>query len=1187
MRPTDRARLTSALRDHVARIATDLRGKLRAEGRVRAKQLHSDEQVGEDFDVWTDLLSRRAAVLWVLKSVYVRVLEDKGLLSPGRILDPEAQQLFERLAPNLGESAFLRWVYRDLASHRGGLPELFAPQPAEIATPADEHSRALLAFWRHRDPDSGACWSFAAERFEGELMGDLYQELDPVVKDRFALCQTPDFVRAFILDRTLTPAMETFGADTVRLLDPACGSGHFLIDGLKRLVAATGEKHPEWDKEKLVRHCMNRVVGIDLNDYACALARARLVMTAAELAGVSSLAKASEFHPHVYWADGLEQVERGQDTRGQQLSLLGLASVEEPRAILTRPEVRAALKKVLEQKFHAVVANPPYILERDEARKAYHREKVGKTRRYVSASGKYSLGSPFTERCFHLAVHEGFVGLITGNNFMKRESGKPLIEDVLSKLDMTLIADTAHADIPFHATPTVLMFGRNRPPTTGVVRVVMGKRGETGAVHEPSNGRVWTSVLEGWQTVGFENEFVSVANVPFSTLAKHPWSLGGGAASDLKARIEATAPIHLGDIALSIGYTTICGEDQVFLGDAEVHRRRRVDHLAVPLVVGDIVRDFRLAAGEQVLFPYESLVGLALTPDNDDVRRAFWPYRTVLRNRLIFGQRPEQKGIFWYEHLYRDVPKLRTPLSIAFAFISTHNHFVLVRGGRVFKQTAPVIKLSVGTTEENHLSLLGCLNSSVACFWMKQVFHCKHQNFGFQPEEWMMRYEYDATKLKLMPIPPGSDETIPYARTLDYLAQQRTDRSVTSILRDANATVDAKTLRSRLDARRIADWADLTRMVAVQEELDWLCYRLYGIVSSIQVESVENVEPLPPPMLPWLIKLACDDAAAGNQSDSGGGRSELSTRWFERHGWQPTTEIPDSISQHTFNRIGERRELIRTTPGLAFLEKATYKRRWYHPDYEAEERIAMAAWLVERAEVMAQDRGRAFTVEQCNAALQDDKQVLAVAEILTGRQDFSLLQTLWNSFQKDTVPNHRFHVFKNSGLDKRIVWERTWEAQRREDAGDSALPENPPHYAQDDFLQSEYWQLRGSLDIPKERFIAFTEVPGRDASNTLYGWAGWTPLQRLKALLTIDEELEDAGVPLADRIGVLDSAWRLLPDVAREDTAAAGNLKAELQALVGPDGPSREQLDDWRQRFPPPGTKAARAAEKTAKKKKS
>ena len=39
-----------------------------------------------------------------------------------RLLDPEAQQLFERLAPHLGETAFLRWIYRDLASARGGLP---------------------------------------------------------------------------------------------------------------------------------------------------------------------------------------------------------------------------------------------------------------------------------------------------------------------------------------------------------------------------------------------------------------------------------------------------------------------------------------------------------------------------------------------------------------------------------------------------------------------------------------------------------------------------------------------------------------------------------------------------------------------------------------------------------------------------------------------------------------------------------------------------------------------------------------------------------------------------------------------------------------------------------------------------------------------------------------------------------
>src|SRR5206468_3769398 len=114
-----------------------------------------------------------------------------------------------------------------------------------------------------------------------------------------------------------------------------------------------------------------------------------------------------------------------------------------------------------------------------------------------------------------------------------------------------------------------------------------------------------------------------------------------------------------------------------------------------------------------------------------------------------------------------------------------------------------------------------------------------------------------------------------------------------------------------------------------------------------------------------------------------------------------------------------------------------------------------------------------------------------------------------------------------------------------------------------DYLRNEYWRLRGKLDVPKERLIAFTEVPRRSTEGILYGWAGWLPLQRIKAALAIDEELEDAGVPLAERTGLLDGAWALLPDAAREDESAANRLKAELQALVGAGGPSREVLDEW------------------------
>jgi predicted helicase len=44
-----------------------------------------------------------------------------------------------------------------------------------------------------------------------------------------ALVQTPWWVCDFILDLTLLPAAETFLDQTLRTIDPCCGTGHFLI----------------------------------------------------------------------------------------------------------------------------------------------------------------------------------------------------------------------------------------------------------------------------------------------------------------------------------------------------------------------------------------------------------------------------------------------------------------------------------------------------------------------------------------------------------------------------------------------------------------------------------------------------------------------------------------------------------------------------------------------------------------------------------------------------------------------------------------------------------------------------------------------------------------------------------------------------------------------------------------------
>jgi hypothetical protein len=1169
-----------ALRDQVGKIAADLRAKMRAPGdiRTRAEQLHADEQVAEDFDVWTDLLSRRAAVLWVLKSVYVRVLEDRGLLRPGRLLDLEAQQLFERLAPNLGETAFLRWIYRDLASPHGGLPELFSRQPAEVAFPSDDLSRGLIAFWRHRDADTGATWSFAEEHFEGELMGDLYQELDPLVKERFALCQTPGFVRAFILDRTLTPAIETFGADEVRLLDPACGSGHFLIDGLKRLVAAAAAKHPDWECGKVVTHALDRVVGVDLNDYACALARARLIMTAAELAGVTSLAQAARFHPHVYWADGLEQVECEEQKPSLQYALFEKVE-EKPRATLTRSDARAALRKVFATKFHAVVANPPYITEKDEARKEYHREKIGKKQRYVSAYREYSLGSPFTERCFKLAAADGYVGIITGNNFMKREFGKPLIETVLAGLELTLVVDSSQAHIPHHGTSTVLLFGRNRRPVAKTVRAVMGRRGESSTPEDPAEGRVWSSVIEGWDQLGFQNDYVSVAEVPRETLNKHPWSLGGGGAAELQERLEHTAEERLRAVASEIGFVCMTRADEIYFTPREALRRARIDDAFIAETVsGDRVRDWAIAAPATTLFPYDSDLQPVSENAAPAVHRFLWPYRALLWLRREPNGNHRELGLTWWEWSRFQRARFRRPFSIAFAEVATHNHFVFDRGGKVFNRTAPVIKLPAGASEDEHLALVGLLNSSVADFWMKQVFQVKggvSTGKKRQSEAWSRRIARDGTKLANFPVIRAERErVIELARRLDALARQFAGSAARSVFESNWAPESIERILGEAHQRR---GAIRNEMVALQEELDWTTYVAYRLAPAEELTDLEAIAPMSSEHRPFAIRLARASAAGATNY------------WFEAMSVQPTMEVPDDSAPAVRERVRRRLALIETDPLLGILESPEFKRKWEPSNWREEVCSAAFSWLASRLESTVALRDNAVSQPHLVAAVQDDAWFLAAAAIHQDRRDVDLGGLVAELLNVDSVPSHRFHVYTESGLAKRAAWEDVWRLQRREDAGEKIEQISvPPEYSQGsrgksiDFLRQEYWHLRGKLDVPRERFIAFTDVPGRTAAETPYGWAGWAPAQRVKAILAMDEELEDASVPLADRVGLLDSAWRLLPDVAREDAAAANRLKAELQALVGPEGPSRELIEDWKKRFPPPTTRAPRARKAAA-----
>jgi len=283
-----------------------------------------------------------------------------------------------------------------------------------------------------------------------------------------------------------------------------------------------------------------------------------------------------------------------------------------------------------------------------------------------------------------------------------------------------LVADTSGAYIPGHGTPTVIIVARRQRAIGSTVRAVLGVRGEPGRPNDPADGVVWAAIVNHVDAPGWDDGWVTIADLDRGLLASHPWSLSGGGAVPLLETLNAVGS-SLASRGADIGMTDFTGEDDVFVSPL-TRSPRGCEPWLIPIVEGDDVRDHLIENSSQVLLPNE-MDGRRREP-TAPVVLYLWPFRTKLRNRLYFGQTPEARGKRWFDHGIFFPKRHLTPLSIAFAFVATHNHFALDRGGRVFKQSAPVIKLPE-ETESDHAALLGALNSSTACFWLKQNCHNK------------------------------------------------------------------------------------------------------------------------------------------------------------------------------------------------------------------------------------------------------------------------------------------------------------------------------------------------------------------------------------------------------------------------------------------------------------------------------
>jgi hypothetical protein len=1121
----DRKALLHDLKRQVKAVEADLgkqvKGLSEVEVRLRTEYDRA-RKLGRTAATWNSWLDERVtqvAVAWVLGTVFVRFCEDNRLIPEPYLTGPDGDRR------ELAEARYDAYVETDEdPTYRGWLEKAFDElgqgqagrllfdkrhNPLYQIPLSHDGARELVEFWRQRDDAGVLVHDFTdplnedgTKGWDTRFLGDLYQDLSESARKTYALLQTPEFVEEFILDRTMNPAVREFGYEELKMIDPTCGSGHFVLGAFRRLVRLWAEGQPGKDVHERVRAALDSVHGVDINPFAVAIARFRLLVAGMAASGVRTLAEAAKYEWPINLAIGDSLIKARRSQQGNLFGGVDEDLADELAVFKYATEDVHQYPEILRPgRYHVVVGNPPYITVKDKKLNELYREL------YPACAGKYALSVPFAQRFFELARRGdaeghgyGMVGQITANSFMKREFGTKLIEGYFGHaVELTEVIDTSGAYIPGHGTPTVILVGRQRggDGRSPVIRTVRSVQGEPSAPDDPAKGVVWQAIVEQIDKPGSVSQWVSVGDLSRDKyFSSQPWILTDGGLETVDRIAVSTSKI-LSDFVSVVGMTVLTLEDDAYLASAPFMSRKKLMEDSVTFVTGDEVRDYSASSHELVLMPsswdgsYRDLGAGAMNH--------LWIYRTRLRKRLYFGRVPEDRGLRWFDLGMFFAERHRSSLSITFPAVATHAHFVLDRGGKVFNRHAPAIKLREGASEEEHLRLLGLLNSSTAGFWLKMVSHSKgtegHQS-GIKTEAWEQFYEFTGTKLQEFPLPAVYPTEL--GTKLDALAQQLTATNSATLA--AENTPTAAVLRDAMSR-----WGSIrARMIALQEELDWQVYSLYNLHS-------EDLRVSEDPDDPNIPELALGERAFEIVLARRVAAGEASDEWFKRHGSTPITEIPAHWPAPYREIVQKRIDAIESNRAIGMIERPEYKRRWATEGWDALQEKALRSWLLDRMENRdlwfdENDQPTILTLARLTDALSRDEDFVSVAKLYAPRKE--LPKVVAELITEEHVPFLAALRYKPSGLKKRADWEEVWDLQRKEDAAPDEQTKRkirdsipvPPKYTSADFLRPSYWKARGKLDVPKERFISYGQTNA--ATPDLYGWAGWDHKEQAQALAT-------------------------------------------------------------------------------------
>ncbi|NWG30230.1 MAG: Eco57I restriction-modification methylase domain-containing protein [Rhodocyclaceae bacterium] len=409
------------------------------------------------------------------------------------------------------------------------------------------------------------------ERFLGKVIrltasGQAKVEEKPEVKKAGGVYYTPTYIVDYIVGQTVGCLCEGKTPKDVaklRILDPACGSGSFLIGAYQYLLdwhlawyaAHEPEKHAKGKEPKVYRAgdgwrltaaerkriLTNNIHGVDIDAQAVEVTKLSLLLKVLEGETDETLSQQMKLFHERALPDLDGNIKCGNSLIGPDFFAGRLDLDEAERRRINAFDWRAEFPAVFKAGgFDAVIGNPPYIRIQTLKEWAPLEVEFYKERYRAAGKGNYDLYAVFVERGLELLNPRGRLGFILPHKFFNAQYGEPLRRLIAEGRHLSHIVHFGHQQVFAGATTyTCLMFLDAAP----------GKSCRFDGVTD----------IEAWR----QGEAPPSTDLPLKSLSAAEWNFSAAAGGGLRERLMA-APSRLGDLA-RIFQGLVTGADKVYV----------------------------------------------------------------------------------------------------------------------------------------------------------------------------------------------------------------------------------------------------------------------------------------------------------------------------------------------------------------------------------------------------------------------------------------------------------------------------------------------------------------------------------------------------------------------------------------------------------------------------------------------